>query len=97
RPGGRRRPAVPGVLRPYLSGGASHRERTRPCRMGAMRAGIKRLVGRTIFKSRLDAFLLHNSAVVVTFHRVGETQVTEGLTVGVDLFEAYCRFFKRYF
>jgi len=62
-----------------------------------MRARIKRFVGRTIFESRLDAFLLHNSAVVVTFHRVRDTEVTEGLTVGVDLFEAYCRFFKRYF
>ena len=50
-----------------------------------MRARIKRFVGRTIFESRLDAFLLHNSAVVVTFHRVRDTEVTEGLTVGVDL------------
>lgn len=62
-----------------------------------MREWIKRLVGRTIFESRLDALLLRDSAVVVTFHRVQDTEAAEGLTVGVELFEAYCRFFKRYF
>jgi peptidoglycan/xylan/chitin deacetylase (PgdA/CDA1 family) len=65
--------------------------------MGPMREWIKRLVGRTIFESRLDAVLLRNSAVVVTFHRVQDTDTAEGLTVGVRLFEEYCRFFKRYF
>jgi peptidoglycan/xylan/chitin deacetylase (PgdA/CDA1 family) len=62
-----------------------------------MRGWIKRLVGRTIFESHLDAVLLRNSAVVVTFHRVQDTDTDEGLTVSVGLFEAYCRFFKRYF
>jgi len=65
--------------------------------MGSMREWVKRLVGRTIFESHLDALLLRNSAVVVTFHRVKDTETPEGLTVSVDLFEAYCRFFKRYF
>jgi peptidoglycan/xylan/chitin deacetylase (PgdA/CDA1 family) len=62
-----------------------------------MRALIKRLVGRTIFESHLDALLLRNNAVIVTFHRVQDTDAAEGLTVGVRLFEEYCRFFKRHF
>jgi len=62
-----------------------------------MREWIKRLVGRTIFDSHLDAVLLRHSAVVVAFHRVQDTEVAEGLTVSVGLFEAYCRFFQRYF
>lgn len=62
-----------------------------------MREWIKRLVGRTIFDSHLDAVLLRNSAVVVAFHRVRDTEQEEGLTVSVGLFEAYCRFFKRHF
>ena len=62
-----------------------------------MREWIKGLVGRTIFESHLDAVLLRQSAVVVAFHRVQDSDVPEGLTVGIDLFEAYCRFFKRYF
>jgi len=65
--------------------------------MDAMKEWIKRLVGRTIFESRLDALLLRQSAVVVAFHRVQDTGVPEGLTVGIDLFEGYCRFFKRHF
>jgi len=62
-----------------------------------MRGWIKRLVGRTIFEAHLDALLLRKSAVIVTFHRVQDVEVPEGLTVSVELFEAYCRFFKRHF
>ena len=62
-----------------------------------MREWIKRLVGRTIFEAHLDALLLRKSAVIVTFHRVQDVEVPEGLTVSVELFEAYCRFFKRHF
>jgi peptidoglycan/xylan/chitin deacetylase (PgdA/CDA1 family) len=62
-----------------------------------MKGWIKRLLGRTIFESHLDALLLRNSAVIVTFHRVLDTEQPEGLTVGVGLFEEYCRFFKRHF
>ncbi len=97
RSGRRRRLSVPGVLRPHLPGGASHREHAPSRSMGAMREWIKGLVGRTIFESHLDAVLLRQSAVIVTFHRVQDTRRAEGLTVGVDLFEAYCRFFKRHF
>jgi len=62
-----------------------------------MKGWLKRLVGRTIFESHLDALLLRNSAVIVTFHRVQDTEEPEGLTVSVGLFEKYCRFFKRHF
>jgi peptidoglycan/xylan/chitin deacetylase (PgdA/CDA1 family) len=62
-----------------------------------MKGSIKRLIGRTIFASHLDAFLLRNTAVIVTFHRVQDIDTPEGLTVGVDVFESYCRFFKRHF
>lgn len=54
-----------------------------------MKGWIKRLLGRTIFESHLDALLLRNSAVIVTFHRVLDTEQPEGLTVGVGLFEEY--------
>jgi peptidoglycan/xylan/chitin deacetylase (PgdA/CDA1 family) len=62
-----------------------------------MKGPIKRLVARTIFASRLDAVLLRNTAVIVTFHRVQDTAAPEGLTVSVPMFEAYCRFFRRHF
>jgi peptidoglycan/xylan/chitin deacetylase (PgdA/CDA1 family) len=62
-----------------------------------MRGWIKTLVAQTIFGSHVDALLLRNSAVVVTFHRVQDTEEPDGLTVSVGLFETYCRFFKRHF
>src|SRR5882672_4606470 len=85
------------MLRPHFPGGGANRENAARHGMGAMRGLIKRLVGRTIFDSHLDAVLLRHSAVVVAFHRVQDTEIAEGLTVGVGLFEAYCRFFQRYF
>jgi len=62
-----------------------------------MKGSIKRLLGHTIFASRLDAILLRNTAVIVAFHRVRDTQVPEGLTVSVAMFEEYCKFFKQHF
>jgi peptidoglycan/xylan/chitin deacetylase (PgdA/CDA1 family) len=62
-----------------------------------MRGSIKRVLGGTIFASHLDAVLLRNTAVVVAFHRVRNTETPEGLTVSVPMFEAYCQFFKRHF
>ncbi|MFL6280851.1 MAG: polysaccharide deacetylase family protein [Vicinamibacterales bacterium] len=62
-----------------------------------MRGWLKAVVAQTIFGSHLDALLLRNSAVVVTFHRVLDTEEPDGLTVSVALFETYCRFFKRHF
>jgi len=62
-----------------------------------MKQPIKRLLGHTIFASHLDTILLRNTAVVVAFHRVCDTQTPEELTVGVRAFEEYCRFFKQHF
>jgi peptidoglycan/xylan/chitin deacetylase (PgdA/CDA1 family) len=59
---------------------------------------IKRLLGHTVFASRLDAILLRNAAVVVMFHRVQDgCDDADPLTTSVDMFERYCRFFKRRF
>jgi len=62
-----------------------------------MRA-FKRLLGQSLFASRLDALLLRNAAVVVAFHRVQEgCHQSDTLTVDPRTFEGYCRFFQRYF
>ena len=63
-----------------------------------MKRSVKRLVGGTIFASRLDAVLLRNAAVVVAFHRVQETvEPGDPLTVSARMFERHCRFFRRHF
>lgn len=62
-----------------------------------MKQVIKSLLGQGIFGSGLDALLLRDTAVVVGFHRVGETGDADGLTLGVGTFERYCRFFRRHF
>jgi peptidoglycan/xylan/chitin deacetylase (PgdA/CDA1 family) len=62
-----------------------------------MKHTLKRLVGRTLFESRLNGLLLRNAALVVAFHRVRDTEEADELTVGVDMFERYCRFFRRHF
>jgi peptidoglycan/xylan/chitin deacetylase (PgdA/CDA1 family) len=59
---------------------------------------VKRLLGRSLFASHLDALLLRRSAVVVAFHRVQRgVDVSDPLTVDPQVFEAYCRFFHRHF
>jgi peptidoglycan/xylan/chitin deacetylase (PgdA/CDA1 family) len=61
-------------------------------------AEMKRVLGQTIFTSRLDVLLLRNAAVVVAFHRVQErVEPGDGLTVGLRMFERHCRFFRRHF
>lgn len=62
-----------------------------------MKRSIKSVLGRAMFASHLDALLLRNTAVVVAFHRVGAAAPSDGLTVSVDMFERYCRFFVRHF
>jgi peptidoglycan/xylan/chitin deacetylase (PgdA/CDA1 family) len=63
-----------------------------------VRRALKRLLGHTLFASRLDALLLRNTAVVVAFHRVQDTvEPDDGLTVSVRMFERHCRFFRRHF
>jgi peptidoglycan/xylan/chitin deacetylase (PgdA/CDA1 family) len=59
---------------------------------------LKHLLGRSLFAVRLDALLMHNEAVVVAFHRVHDNaDVSDALTVDTRTFEAYCRFFARFF
>lgn len=57
----------------------------------------KSLTGRAIFGSGLHELLMTDSAIVVTFHRVNNVTVGDGLTCGVKLFEEYCRFFASHF
>jgi peptidoglycan/xylan/chitin deacetylase (PgdA/CDA1 family) len=63
-----------------------------------LKTALKHVLGGTIFATHLDAVLLRDAAVIVAFHRVQETVDPEdGLTVGVDLFERHCRFFRDHF
>jgi peptidoglycan/xylan/chitin deacetylase (PgdA/CDA1 family) len=62
-----------------------------------VKGAIKSLLARIIFECRLSAVLLRNAAVVVAFHRVRDMAGSDGLTIGVDMFERYCRFFTRHF
>ena len=62
-----------------------------------MRGPLKHALGHSIFASRLDTFLLRDTALVVAFHRVKNTCSRDGLTVSVPLFERYCRFFRDHF
>jgi peptidoglycan/xylan/chitin deacetylase (PgdA/CDA1 family) len=62
-----------------------------------MKERVKRLVGKTVFAAGLDALFLRNAAIVVAFHRIQDTERSEGLTIGVRMFERYCRFFQRHF
>jgi len=58
---------------------------------------IKTVLGRSIYGPRLHQLLLGNTAVIVAFHRVNKTTVSDGLTCNVDAFERYCHFFAAYF
>lgn len=62
-----------------------------------MKEPLKHALGHSIFASRLDTFLLRDTAVVVAFHRVKNTRAADGLTVSVPLFDRYCRFFRDHF
>jgi peptidoglycan/xylan/chitin deacetylase (PgdA/CDA1 family) len=63
-----------------------------------MKRSIKSLAGRVLFSSRLDGRLLGDAGVIVAFHRVHDgAPPDDGLTVSVDVFARYCRFFQRHF
>jgi peptidoglycan/xylan/chitin deacetylase (PgdA/CDA1 family) len=62
-----------------------------------VKAEVRRLLGRALFGAGLDAVLLHDTAMVVAFHRVHDTGCPEPLTVSVRAFEQYCRFFRDHF
>jgi peptidoglycan/xylan/chitin deacetylase (PgdA/CDA1 family) len=58
---------------------------------------MKRLLGHTLFASRLDAVLLRNAAVVVAFHRIQDAPRSDSLTIDARMFERYCQFFRQHF
>ena len=62
-----------------------------------MKRGMTRALGRAMFASQLDVFLLRNAAVVVAFHRVGSRSPSDALTVDVEMFDRFCTFFQRHF
>jgi peptidoglycan/xylan/chitin deacetylase (PgdA/CDA1 family) len=63
-----------------------------------VRRKVKGLLGQTLFASRLSAVLLRDAAVIVAFHRVQETAAPDdGLTIDVEMFEQFCRYFSRHF
>ncbi|HEY6359795.1 MAG TPA: polysaccharide deacetylase family protein [Vicinamibacterales bacterium] len=58
----------------------------------------KELLGRSLAASGLDALLVGDAAVIVTFHRVHDGAApSDSLTVSVQMFESYCCYFKRWF
>jgi len=62
-----------------------------------MIGAIKDFVGHSVFGSGLHGALLGNSAVVVAFHHIRNAEQTDSLSINVELFEDYCRFFRRHF
>src|SRR5204863_1583826 len=62
-----------------------------------MKRSIKHLLGRAAFASPVGHLLLANAAVIVAFHRVQDSWDPNGLTIGRDLFDRYCRFFAQHF
>jgi peptidoglycan/xylan/chitin deacetylase (PgdA/CDA1 family) len=62
-----------------------------------MRPQAKAACGRLLFSARIDALLLRSTGVIVAFHRVHDAEDDTGLSVTRDMFERYCRFFKRHF
>jgi peptidoglycan/xylan/chitin deacetylase (PgdA/CDA1 family) len=61
------------------------------------RARSKSVIGRWIFRGGLHRRLFRNAAIVVTFHRVNNSGVGDGLTCDVEAFKQYCSFFIQYF
>jgi peptidoglycan/xylan/chitin deacetylase (PgdA/CDA1 family) len=62
-----------------------------------MKPQAKAALGRLMFATRLNALLLRNTGVVVAFHRVQDGEDALGLSIGREMFEQHCRFFKRHF
>ena len=62
-----------------------------------MKKLLKSLGGRALHVTRLHRKLLKDTGVIVAFHRVDDRNAGDALTVSVDAFERFCRFFKRYY
>jgi len=62
-----------------------------------MKRRIKHHAGALTFGSRVAELLLRRQAVVVAFHRVHPEPDATGLTIGVEPFKHFCRFFAEHF
>jgi peptidoglycan/xylan/chitin deacetylase (PgdA/CDA1 family) len=62
-----------------------------------MKRLLKAALGQTLFASRIHQLLLRDAGVIVAFHRVSPADRPSGLCIDLELFERYCRFFRRYF
>jgi peptidoglycan/xylan/chitin deacetylase (PgdA/CDA1 family) len=62
-----------------------------------MKRAITGVLGQVVFASPLESLLMRNAAVVVAFHRVGDTPGSDGLTVDLRMFQRFCTFFARHF
>ena len=58
---------------------------------------IKHWVGWALYRSGLYRLLLRNRGTIVLFHRVDRRYPDNPITCTPEQFEAYCRFFARYF
>lgn len=62
-----------------------------------MKQVIKGVLGEVLYRWPLHSFVPTNAAVVVAFHRIGRVEAGDTLTVDPEMFERFCRFFKRHF
>ena len=62
-----------------------------------MKRHLTNAIGRLVYTSRADALLLRRTGIVVAFHHVQDGEDSQGLSIGRDMFERHCRFFKRHF
>ncbi len=62
-----------------------------------MKKLLKTLAGRALHLTGLHRKLLKDTAVIVAFHRVDDRVAGDALSVSVDAFERFCRFFKRHY
>src|SRR5262245_30415520 len=62
-----------------------------------MTGTVKDLVGHSVFASGLHGALLRNSAVVAVFHHIRDGAKNDSLSIDLEMFERYCRFFRQHF
>src|SRR5881394_1625536 len=95
-----------GAEKPKLSGGSaagharlfsSQRERLVTTMSVNIRMLIKAAGGRAAAVSGLYARDFGSKMVVIAFHRINDQLPSDGLTCSGAKFEAFCRFFRRYF
>ena len=58
---------------------------------------LKDIFGRALFGTGLHRLFVKDKALVVAFHTIGNQGTGNSIQVSPEQFEAYCKFFKRYF